>query len=249
MTTFKESHSDFYDLEYFLSLEFRYFSGAHQNKPETLHAFLQDVRGKRILDLGCGGGLFSYLLSERGASTVGIDYSQSAVDFATSRYPQLEFKVGSAYDLSAFAKDSFDVVVMMDIIEHLSDQSQAMNEVMRVLRPGGHVVMSTDVTDTIWHSRYVERFIWFSMRFSKQGRAYRLIKETEAKILAKKFYNASHIGLMSFEQGEDMALRAGFKIERHEVYPLVKVWWRDAFLRFLPMRWRGEHQMLLLRKP
>lgn len=245
---FSESDSSFYDQEYFLGMEFRYLSGAHGNKIRTVKQFLGNLQDQHILDLGCGGGIFSHILSGAGAKIEGIDYSKAAVDFAKSRYPVLTFRQGSAYDLKTYSDASFDVVVMMDIIEHLSDQNKALREVHRLLKTEGRLIISTDLDESYWHVGFFNRIFWFSMRFSKEGRAYRLIKETEAKIAAKKYYNASHIGLLSYSKLDEIARQNGFRIIRHEVFPLSRVWWRDTLCKWLPYRARGDHQMLLAEK-
>lgn len=53
---FKEENSDFYDLKYYISLEYRYFSGAHGSKVRNILSLMDDVKGKKCLDVGCGGG-------------------------------------------------------------------------------------------------------------------------------------------------------------------------------------------------
>ena len=59
MGNFDESNSDFYDLEYFISMEYRYLSGAHSEKPKHVLKILGDLNGKKVLDVGCGGGFFA----------------------------------------------------------------------------------------------------------------------------------------------------------------------------------------------
>jgi ubiquinone/menaquinone biosynthesis C-methylase UbiE len=248
MNTFNEGNSNFYDEEYFLGLEFRYFSGAHENKLKTLLNFLGEVQGKKILDLGCGGGYFSYALAKIGAEVTSVDYSEQAVNFAQKRYPGLNFQVGTVYDLSNYENDEFDYVVMMDIIEHVNDQQKAVEEARRVLKKGGKIILSTDLKDTYWDNSVLKRLVWPSLRFSKNGRAYRLIKLTESKIPSKKYYGQSHIGLLSFNGLRNLFPNTNFKIIRQEVYPLVSVPIRDAILSFFPPKFRGEHQMIAVEK-
>jgi ubiquinone/menaquinone biosynthesis C-methylase UbiE len=248
MKVFKEDDSGFYDIEYFFGLEFRYFSGAHVNKLNIFDYFVGNVKGKRVLDLGCGGGLFSYLLFKKGAKVTGIDYSSSAVQFAQSRYPQVDFWEGTAYDLSRYGDGYFDIVTVIDLVEHLGDQSRALREIKRVLKPGGILVISTDLANSEWNKSILSRFIWLSMRFSKEGRAYRMIKEVESKIPRKKHYGDSHISLLSFDGLENLMLTEGFRVKKHDVYPLVRVGWRDLVLSFAPKKYKGEHQMIKVEK-
>ena len=65
------------------------------------------------------------------------------MEHSRANYPDIEFAVASATDLSAFADASFDAVVTFELIEHVADQEQVLAEIARVLAPGGLVVMST----------------------------------------------------------------------------------------------------------
>lgn len=100
-----------------------------------LHALttrLGPLRGRRVLDLGCGKGRFARPLAEAGAEVVGIDLSAGmlaeAVGFAAVR--------GSARRLP-FAAATFDAVVAVEVFEHLDAIDQVLSEARRVLRPGG----------------------------------------------------------------------------------------------------------------
>ena len=75
--SFDEKNSDFYDLEYFLSLEYRYLSGAHSSKIKNIlkHLNRLGLKDKKILDVGCGGGFFTNKIAELGADVTGCDYS------------------------------------------------------------------------------------------------------------------------------------------------------------------------------
>ena len=65
-TPFVESNSDFYDLEYFLSMEDRYLSGAHGARIRNILSTIGSVKGKRCLDIGCGGAYFTNELHKKG---------------------------------------------------------------------------------------------------------------------------------------------------------------------------------------
>jgi ubiquinone/menaquinone biosynthesis C-methylase UbiE len=104
-----------------------------------------DVRGKRVLDVGCAAGALTDALVERGAAVVGIDLNPGLVDRARERLGQrAEFHVA---DLSAplpFLPDrSFDLVTASLVLHYLADWRQPLAELNRVLRPGGILVIST----------------------------------------------------------------------------------------------------------
>jgi ubiquinone biosynthesis O-methyltransferase len=107
---------------------------------------LVDWRGKSVLDLGCGGGFMSEALARRGALVTGIDPAAQAIAIAEAhaaleRLPiQYHVALGEALPL---ADASLDCVVCVDVLEHVADLSLVLDEVKRVLRPGGVFLFDT----------------------------------------------------------------------------------------------------------
>lgn len=97
---------------------------------------LAPVRGKRILDLGCGKGRFAARLRAAGAEVVGLDSSAGMLAGAAG----LDRVKGSARRLP-FADGSFDAVVAIEVFEHLTDVNAALAEARRVLRPAGRLAV------------------------------------------------------------------------------------------------------------
>jgi SAM-dependent methyltransferase len=93
--------------------------------------------GKRVLDVGCGEGATLHHLGAP-AGAVGIDLFEAKVEFARSQLPACEFVRASVYELP-FESGSFDHVIVRDLIHHLDQPARAMDEVRRVLAPGGRV--------------------------------------------------------------------------------------------------------------
>lgn len=108
---------------------------------------LGDVRGKTVLDLGCGHGENALLLLERGATVAGIDISPELVRLAEQRLAgadgQVKLRVGSAYQ-TGLPDESVDVVFCIALIHHL-EIPKVRDEMWRVLRKGGYVVLSEPV--------------------------------------------------------------------------------------------------------
>jgi ubiquinone/menaquinone biosynthesis C-methylase UbiE len=94
---------------------------------------------KRILDVGCGmGGTLQYLAGIPGVEKLfGIDPSPFAIEEAKRRFPEAELVVGYGEDMSAIPAGAVDAVVAAAVIEHVYDTHQVLNEVNRVLQPGG----------------------------------------------------------------------------------------------------------------
>jgi len=103
--------------------------------------------GMDILDLGVGGGRLTPHLSSIAGRYVGADYAAEMVAACRRKFPQLEFEVANAADLSNFAPSSFDaVVVAFNAFDYvLPDEARfrALREIRRVLRPGGVFIFSS----------------------------------------------------------------------------------------------------------
>jgi len=135
---FNESDSSFYDTDYFLSMEKRYLSGAHRKRVEVVLRLLGDVSGKKILDFGCGEGFFTNELTKRGARVTGVDYAEAGIELARERFRGIDFRVGDASTLTKFKEESFDAVLLIDVLEHVSKQDELVNDIKRILKSGGY---------------------------------------------------------------------------------------------------------------
>lgn len=116
---------------------------AYYERPATL-SLLPDVRDKKVLDAGCGPGVYSEWLTEHGASVVALDASPQMIELAKRR-------LGSTADIRqadlnrplAFLGDAaFDIVLSPLVLEYVEDWRRVFAELYRVLRPGGCLVFS-----------------------------------------------------------------------------------------------------------
>ena len=94
-----------------------------------------------ILDLGCGPGLSSYLLSERGFIVTGLDISQKFLDVSKSKESEkLHLVQGDVCSLD-FPDSSFDIVSSHELIEHIIEVDKALREMQRVVKKGGKIII------------------------------------------------------------------------------------------------------------
>ncbi|GAB2638818.1 class I SAM-dependent methyltransferase [Nocardia goodfellowii] len=103
---------------------------------------LERCTGKTVLEAGSGEGYGADMIAGVAAQVIGLDYDSSAVEHVRARYPRVEMIQGNLADLP-LEDASVDVVVNFQVIEHLWDQSQFLRECLRVLRPGGELLIST----------------------------------------------------------------------------------------------------------
>jgi SAM-dependent methyltransferase len=97
-----------------------------------------DLEGKAILDIGCGVGAFIRRLREFSPSVAGIDVDRERVTEGGKALPDLALAVGEGLP---FADRAFDVVLLHEVLEHVTDDQATLQEAHRVLRPGGRVVI------------------------------------------------------------------------------------------------------------
>ena len=97
-----------------------------------------DIRNQDVLEIGCGNGHGAYLLNQRlPRSYVGLDVMEEQIEKACRRYPQYQFLVQDATDLSQFADASKDIVIIFGVLHHIPEWRRVIDEVKRVLKPNG----------------------------------------------------------------------------------------------------------------
>ena len=105
---------------------------------------LDIINEKDVLDLACGEGYGSFLMSKTARSVTGIDISDEAVRHASRNYKRSNLKFGRGSASALEVPDaSFDVVVSFETIEHLAEQEEMIKEIRRVLRPDGFLIISS----------------------------------------------------------------------------------------------------------
>jgi ubiquinone/menaquinone biosynthesis C-methylase UbiE len=107
-------------------------------------SLLEDIKGKRILDAGCGSGIYTKILAERGANVQGLEISGEMLRIAKEHCKGLgiTFKQGSI-DKLPYPNNSFDIVVASLVIHYLKNPEKAFKEFNRVLKKNGTLIFST----------------------------------------------------------------------------------------------------------
>lgn len=106
-----------------------------------------DLKEKRVLDVGCGGGILAEAMAAKGAMVTGIDVADKAL--AVARLHLLEsglsvdYQATTVEEFAASDSGSFDVITCMEMLEHVPDPSSVIQSIARLLKPGGHVFLST----------------------------------------------------------------------------------------------------------
>jgi ubiquinone/menaquinone biosynthesis C-methylase UbiE len=172
------------------------------NSDPVLWKFAGDVRGRKVLDAGCGTGYLSIQLAGRGALVTGIDLAERMIAIARRTDPAADFRVDSCSELSTVGDAEFDLIVTNYVLMDTPDLHGTMKAFHRVLKPGGVAVLvfshpcfpagrstvSTDRDDVtyVWDSPYFKTrkqvdppwghfrsdFIWFHRPLSDYWKAF-----------------------------------------------------------------------------
>ena len=126
------------------------FRPLHQINPLRL-AWIDDIvplAGKRVLDIGCGGGILADAMARKGAEVLGIDLAGKALKVAQlhaleAQTQGVSYREVSAETLAAEQPGRFDVVTCMEMLEHVPDPSSVVRACATLVKPGGHVFFST----------------------------------------------------------------------------------------------------------
>ena len=126
------------------------FRPLHQINPLRL-AWIENLiplKGLKVLDVGCGGGILADAMARKGAQVLGIDLASKALKVAQlhaleAQTEDVTYREISAEALAAEQPGSFDVVTCMEMLEHVPDPSLVVQACAKLVKPGGHVFFST----------------------------------------------------------------------------------------------------------
>jgi 2-polyprenyl-3-methyl-5-hydroxy-6-metoxy-1,4-benzoquinol methylase len=129
----------------------------HQRLLKAYVAVLPFIKGK-VLELGCGEGRGVELLMEHADEFTGLDKIQEVIDKLTAKYPNANFEQAVFPPFTDIADNTFDTIVSFQVIEHIQNDKLYLQEIQRVLKPGGQAILSTPnikmtLTRNPWHER------------------------------------------------------------------------------------------------
>lgn len=241
--------SDSYNRLYFEGHLLRYKGPVYSQRIKNVKRFLGDVKDKDVLDLGCGVGYFSDLCLGQGARVKSMDFSMEALKFCLSEYGDKLTLINADASALPFKDLSFDLVLMNDIIEHLTPEigRKMLEETKRVLRPGGSLILDTDNERYLMNKPGFRRLNGFLQKNTAQQKALNQIKKGDhAPSLHVKIYDVLELKALFQE--------LGFEVQSYDTYPYIAVPLRDAFFNFplwsvLFKHNKGDFQIYRCKKP
>jgi 2-polyprenyl-3-methyl-5-hydroxy-6-metoxy-1,4-benzoquinol methylase len=153
-----------------------------------------NVRGAKILEIGCGTGWLSLRLTEFGTISA-VDLAEEVIRTAKAQMPEIDFKSGDILELE-LPVQSFDVVVTLETLSHVGDQVRFIHRIAELLKPGGHVVLTTQNKfvfdrrgDVIQNPSYIRK--WVTMKALK-----RLLSSEFSIVRATTLEPEGHLGVL-----------------------------------------------------
>ncbi|BBA34199.1 3-demethylubiquinone-9 3-methyltransferase (3,4-dihydroxy-5-hexaprenylbenzoate methyltransferase) (dhhb methyltransferase) protein [Methylocaldum marinum] len=126
--------------------EFKTLHAVNPLRIQFIRSFAE-LHGKRVADVGCGGGILSEGLARAGAQVVGIDLGEELLEIAKAHAEEsgiaVEYRRISAETLAETEPGSFDIVTCMEMLEHVPDPASVVDACARLVKPGGRVFFST----------------------------------------------------------------------------------------------------------
>lgn len=125
------------------------FKPLHDINPLRLNYIndLVSLKGKTVLDVGCGGGILSESIAEKGAKVTGIDLGEKALKVATLHSLEsaitVDYRLVSVETLAAEQPETYDVVTCLEMLEHVPNPASVVAACAKLVKPGGHVFFST----------------------------------------------------------------------------------------------------------
>lgn len=175
---------------------------AHFERPNTL-ALVGDVAGKKVLDLGCGSGIYAQILLESGADSVTcIDAAQEMIDIVKDKLGDSvnAYAQNLALGLPEEANAQYDLVVCPLMVHYIEDLRPLFNDIQRVLKPGGQFVFST-------HHPFADFECSASDNYFEKERI-EDVWDTIGKPVALAFYRRSLQDITDAITGSNMAMLA-----------------------------------------
>jgi 2-polyprenyl-6-hydroxyphenyl methylase/3-demethylubiquinone-9 3-methyltransferase len=127
--------------------EFRPLHEINPLRLDHIERLAGGLAGKRIVDVGCGGGILAEAMARRGAAVTGIDLGEKPIKVAQLHALEsgvaVDYRLQSAEALAAEEAGTFDIVTCMEMIEHVPEPASTIAACARMARAGGHVFFST----------------------------------------------------------------------------------------------------------
>ncbi len=184
--------------------------------PATI-GLLGNVKGKKILDFGCGTGIYAKILIKKGAKVKGFDISNEMLNIARKENPKLDLRLGSGYKIPF--KEKFDIVLASLVVHYLKDWNKMFKEVLRVLKNGGYFIFSTGnpVAEARKKIKVGNKKISVLGNYFNEGKIYGAWRDNKGRKIKMSSYHKTYETIIK------TIIRNGFEIiDYKDCFPIKK---------------------------
>ena len=232
--------------------------GLSKARHHVSHMFLEDIKPGRLLDVGCGAGIFLHRMHNLGWSVTGVDFDAKAIENAKVMYGTDLTVMHTDLPSARFPDESFDAVTMSHVIEHAPDPVALLMEARRILRTQGRLVITTPNIRSLGHKkfrdcwwgldspRHLQIFSLAALRECARKAGFNLVKTSTTAANADTFMGGS-FGFMEAKQTGDCSSGSRVKINFvRGLRSLLLQYWESFLLRHHPEC--GEEAILICQK-
>lgn len=173
-----------------------------------------------LLDAGCSYGYATRFYAQKAANVTGIELNKHHLAVGKAKYPAITF-VESSVEQTPFPDSSFDCIVMTDVLEHVPDRQKTLNELYRILKPGGAAIITTphkglfSIFDPYNYGYYLKRY--FSPIYKGLYKLVRLVKDGKLPkgynpVHGEKHYHFSYADFM--DMLDHSSFKGKYQVER-----------------------------------
>lgn len=185
-----------------------YKSGLRNNKIRIISRLLGDVHGKSVLDIGIGSGFFSrFCMSNKAKKIISVDFADPIIEYHRQNNPDFRLVQADAQNLP-FKNESFDTVLALDIIEHLYSPLEFLNEINKVLKKGGQLILTTPNTANVF-----EKTLKTLLKPPLIA-----LRKIFPKYLQEKPHATTHVKEFSVRELSSLLKKGGFRICTFDTY-------------------------------
>lgn len=117
----------------------------------------RNIKGKKVLDVGCGSGIILKSLITSGYKAVGFDSSKPQYELAKARLKSSNLPTGAVYNVplekTAKWENHFDTIICLDVLEHIKNDTQAIKNLVRLAKSGGRIIIAVPALPALWSKR------------------------------------------------------------------------------------------------
>ncbi len=176
-----------YKVMYDIEQSYWWFIGKQSLVRTVLNGFsLDGIMQEKILDIGCGTGVILKLLESFGVA-YGMELSSEAIRFLRKRDLNLVVRSDASQSIP-FKGGSFSAILCLDVLEHLDDDSTLLNEMVRVCKPGGHIILTVPAFNVLWSSHDVA--LHHRRRYTRK-QILKKVNHLNCRVTKSSYYNTA----------------------------------------------------------